>query len=162
MKLTLDGLDDIYEALRRTNEDMTEVVDKMLIAGGEIANREQQASMTRHGHVRTGSMRSEVRFEAPRLSRYSSGRYVSSYTRGADRYGTSNQLKAFVLNYGSAGHIKRSGRTPVLQNKKRVRIGPKIASSGWFDEAYEKAGPQIESAMRKIWDGWDPETGKGV
>lgn len=124
MRVTIDGLDDILEVLRRTKEDMSEVVDKMLVAGGEIANRAQQESIDDHRHIRTGSMRANVRFEEPRLSLYSSGRYVSSYSRGADKYGTSNQKKAFILNYGSAGHIKRFGGTPVLQGGKRVRTGP--------------------------------------
>ena len=130
MRVTIDGLDDIYEVLRRTNEDMTEVVDEMLTTGGEIANREQQASISRHRHIRTGSMRDNVRFEEPRLSLYSSGRYVSSYSRGADKFGTSNQKKAFILN-----------------NK----------YSGWFNEAYEKANPQIAAAMRRVWEKWNPD-----
>ena len=130
MRVTIDGLDDIYEVLRRTNEDMTEVVDEMLTTGGEIANREQQASISRHKHIRTGSMRDNVRFEEPRLSLYSSGRYVSSYSRGADKFGTSNQKKAFILN-----------------NK----------YSHWFDEAYEKANPQIPAAMRRVWEKWNPD-----
>ena len=157
MRVTIDGLEDIYEALRRTNEDMTEVVDEMLTTGGEIANREQQASISRHKHIRTGSMRDNVRFEEPRLSLYSSGRYVSSYSRGADEFGTSNQKKAFILNYGSSGHIKRFGRTPVLKNNKKVRVGPKIGASKWFDEAYEKANPQITAAMRRVWEKWNPD-----
>lgn len=135
MRVTIDGLDDILEVLRRTKEDMSEVVDKMLVAGGEIANRAQQESIDDHRHIRTGSMRANVRFEEPRLSLYSSGRYVSSYSRGADKYGTSNQKKAFILN-----------------NK----------YSHWFDEAYEKANPQITAAMRRVWDEWNPETGEGV
>ncbi len=130
MRVTIDGLDDIYEVLRRTNEDMTEVVDEMLTTGGEIANREQQASIDRYDHRRTRSMRNNVRFEEPRLSLYSSGRYVSSYSRGADKFGTSNQKKAFILN-----------------NK----------YSGWFNEAYEKANPQIAAAMRRVWEKWNPD-----
>lgn len=130
MRVTIDGLEDIYEVLRRTNEDMTEVVDEMLTTGGEIANREQQASIDRYNHRRTRSMRNNVRFEEPRLSLYSSGRYVSSYSRGADKFGTSNQKKAFILN-----------------NK----------YSHWFDEAYEKANPQITAAMRRVWDEWNPD-----
>ena len=130
MRVTIDGLDDIYEVLRRTNEDMTEVVDEMLTTGGGIANREQQASISRHKHIRTGSMRDNVRFEEPRLSLYSSGRYVSSYSRGADKFGTSNQKKAFILNY---------------------------KYSGWFNEAYEKANPQIAAAMRRVWEKWNPD-----
>ena len=98
MRVTIDGFEDIYEVLRRTNEDMTEVVDEMLTTGGEIANREQQASIDQYNHRRTRSMRNNVRFEEPRLSLYSSGRYVSSYSRGADKFGTSNQKKAFILN----------------------------------------------------------------
>lgn len=134
-RITLNGLDDILDALRNTTEDMTEVVDKMLIAGGEVANKAQQESIDAHRHIRTGSMRANVRFEEPRLSLYSSGRYVSSYSRGADKFGTSNQKKAFILNY---------------------------SISHWFDEAYEKANPQITAAMRKVWDEWNPETGEGV
>lgn len=130
MRVTIDGLDDIYEVLRRTNEDMTEVVDEMLTTGGEIANREQQASILRHKHIRTGSMRDNVRFEEPRLSLYSSGRYVSSCSRGADKFGTSNQKKAFILNH---------------------------KYSGWFNEAYEKANPQIAAAMRRVWEKWNPD-----
>ncbi len=130
MRVTIDGLDDIYEVLRRTNEDMTEVVDEMLTTGGEIANREQQASIDRYDHRRTRSMRNNVRFEEPRLSLYSSGRYVSSYSRGADDFGTSNQKKAFILNY---------------------------KYSGWFNEAYEKANPQIAAAMRRVWEKWNPD-----
>ena len=130
MRVTIDGLEDIYEVLRRTNEDMAEVVDEMLTTGGEIANREQQASIDRYDHRRTRSMRNNVRFEEPRLSLYSSGRYVSSYSRGADKFGTSNQKKAFILN-----------------NK----------YSHWFDEAYEKANPQITAAMRRVWDEWNPD-----
>lgn len=161
-RITLNGLDDILDVLRNTTEDMTEVVDKMLIAGGEVANKAQQESIDAHRHIRTGSMRANVRFEEPRLSLYSSGRYVSSYSRGADKFGTSNQKKAFILNYGSSGHIKRFGGKPVLENKKKVRVGPKIGASHWFDEAYEKANPQITAAMRKVWDEWNPETGEGV
>lgn len=130
MRVTIDGLDDIYEVLRRTNEDMTEVVDEMLTTGGEIADREQQASIDRYNHRRTRSMRNNVRFEEPRLSLYSSGRYVSSYSRGADKFGTSNQKKAFILN-----------------NK----------YSHWFDEAYKKANPQIAAAMRRVWEKWNPD-----
>ena len=63
MRVTIDGLEDIYEVLRRTNEDMTEVVDRMLVAGGEIANKAQQESIDAHRHIRTGSMRANVRFE---------------------------------------------------------------------------------------------------
>ena len=134
-RITLNGLDDILDVLRNTTEDMTEVVDKMLIAGGEVANKAQQESIDAHRHIRTDSMRANVRFEEPRLSLYSTGRYVSSYSRGADKFGTSNQKKAFILNY---------------------------SFSHWFDEAYEKANPQITAAMRKVWDEWNPETGEGV
>lgn len=141
-RITLDGIDDILDELSRATEDMTEVVDRMLIAGGEIANEALQASIQQHGHIRTSSMYGSVRFEEPRLSMYSTSRYVSSYSRGADIKGTSNQIKSFVLNYGS---------------EKR-----KIKASHWFDEAYENAAPRIEAAMRKVWDEWKLEKGKGV
>lgn len=141
-RITLDGIDDIIEELRQATEDMTEVVDKMLIAGGEVANEELQASILRHDHILTSSMYNSVRFEEPRLSMFSTSRYVSSYSRGADVKGTSNQKKSFVLNYGSE---KRN-----------------IKASHWFDEAYEKAAPRIEAAMRKVWDEWKIEKGKGV
>lgn len=134
-KITLDGLDDVLNVLRRTAEGMTEVVDDMLTAGGEVANKAQQEAIYRHKHHRTYSMVDNVRYERPRLSLYSSGRYVSSYSRGADKFGTSNQKKAFILNY---------------------------SFSHWFDEAYEKANPQITAEMRKVWDKWNPETGEGV
>ena len=77
-RISIDGLDDILEELRNATEDMSEVVAKMLEAGGKIANEELQASIQRHGHILTGSMYSSVKFEEPRLSMYSTSKYVLS------------------------------------------------------------------------------------
>lgn len=55
-KMYVDGIDNIQNALHTTEDGIADFVDDLLAAGGEIAKKKIEESITRHHHVRTGEL----------------------------------------------------------------------------------------------------------
>ena len=130
-KITIDGIDDIVRRINELGNRTTETVDKMLNAGGYVMKTEQQEVVsTSHRHILTGSMHDKIGYTTPKNA--GTGRQTTIYPRGADGKKTSNALKGFVLNYGSAARG--------------------IVGDGWFDYGVTVAEPKVEETMRQIFE----------
>lgn len=125
------GIDDIIEELTRLGDAGKEVGDEMLLAGAEEVKLAWEISAGTHGHRDTGDMIKSIGF--PRQPKDVGGmRSIDIYPRGKDRKGVRNAEKAFVLEYGTSS----------------------IPATHWVTEADENAGPMVQDAMEKIWDGF--------
>lgn len=100
-KITFDGVDDLIQGINDLHDRSAEIVDAMLHAGGDTLKKGLRDTVVAYNHVRTGSMRDKIGYSAPRGD--ANGKYVSVYPRGTDKRGTSNALKAFVINYSRPG-----------------------------------------------------------
>lgn len=130
-RIELTGLDDIVRRINELGNRTTETVDKMLNAGGYVMKTEQQDVVsTSHRHILTGSMHDKIGYTAPKNA--GTGRQTTVYPRGVDGKKTSNALKGFVLNYGSAARG--------------------IVGDHWFDYGVSATEPQAEEAMRQVFE----------
>ena len=73
-------------------------IRRIVEAGAKAAAEEMQRAIRDARHVRTGSMRDNVR--AAEYKETLGGGQMSVYPQGTDGRGVSNTLKAYVINYG--------------------------------------------------------------
>lgn len=129
-KIEFTGLDDIQRSITELGEKADIIVDKMLNAGGYVVKEEFKYQAENKGHILTGSLRNKIGYSSPRTS--NDERYTIVGPRGTDKKKTSNALKGYVLNYGSA-----------------VRG---IQGSAWFDWGIEHVEPKVEESMRRVFE----------
>ena len=107
-------------------EDMEETLDRLdregrkriVMAGAEALAKQMQGIIGETRHVRTGSMRQNVRpgqyHEDPEKA------WVEVYPQGEDSRGVSNAKKAFVINYGyGRRRTAKTGDKFITGNKKK-------------------------------------------
>ena len=82
-------------------------IKSIVMAGAEACVADMKGDISAFGHVRTGSMLSNVR--PGNYTESMGGGSVDVYPQGGDGRGVSNALKAFVINYGYGG--RRTART---------------------------------------------------
>ena len=125
------GIDDIINEITRLGDAGKEVGDEMLMAGAEEVKRAWKDSAEKHELRDTGDMINSIGF--PKQPKNVKGiRTIDIYPQGKDRKGVRNAEKAFVLEYGTSS----------------------IPATHWVTEADENAGPMVQDAMEKIWDGF--------
>lgn len=104
-KITMVGFDSVEVQLSRLLD--RNMIRQVVEAGARVAAEEMRNNIETARHVRTGSMRDNVK---PGIYHEDfGGGYVDVYPQDYDRRGTPNALKAFVINYGRGG--KRTERT---------------------------------------------------
>lgn len=118
------GMPEILAELRKRGEEGERVGQAMLDAGAAAAVASWQRTIDRLGLVNTGDLRDSI---APTDYR---GSYREITAKGKDRRGVRNGQKAFVLHYGTS----------------------RIRATYWWDTAYHEAEPQVNAAMRRVWD----------
>lgn len=104
-KMYVDGMDAIQNALRTTEDGISEFVDDLLAAGGEIAKKKIEESITRHHHVRTGELLRSIKITKGKDKdgqKYSEVKATGKRERNSK--GTANSYIAYVLNYGRSNY----------------------------------------------------------
>lgn len=132
-RITLNGLDDIARVLEGFRDAGKDIADRMLYAGGYVAKSQLKEEVQRHHHIDTGSMYENIGYTDPKGK--GSERFVTAYPRGSVKRKnktTSNALKGFVLNYGSAARG--------------------ITGDMWFDKGVYASEQQIEKEMIRVFD----------
>ena len=100
-KMYVDGIDNIQNALHTTEDGIADFVDDLLAAGGEIAKKKIEESITRHHHVRTGELLRSIKITKGKDKdgqKYSEVKATGKRERNSK--GTANSYIAYVLNYG--------------------------------------------------------------
>lgn len=129
-KFSVEGLDDIQEAMLRREQATIEAVPEMLKAGGEVIKRafqEETAKLNSTGRS-TGALTASIKVSA--VKERNGGQYVEIAPSGTDRHGVRNAEKGFVLNYGRSNMPARP----------------------WFTAANEKAADEATAEMRRVWE----------
>lgn len=129
-KFTVQGLEDIQEAMLRRDAATLEAVPEMLKAGGEVirsAFQEETAKLNSTGRG-TGALAASMKVSA--IKERNGGKYVDIAPTGKDSHGVSNATKGFVLNYG----------------RSRMPARP------WFTTANARAQDEATEAMRRVWE----------
>jgi len=124
MKLSFEGLDEVYREMTRAGESVGPTADRMAEAGAEEVVKGWQEAIQEAGLIRTGAMLRSVR-----AGKVKDGR-TDIYPQGKDAKGTRNAEKAFILHYGTSR--KRGTR--------------------FVDRAEEIAEPRAVEAMTRIWE----------
>jgi hypothetical protein len=123
------GIDRIIDEVLRMGNAGKEVGDKMLLAAAEEVKQAWKESAEKHGHRDMGDLINSITY--PRKPKDVGGvKTIDIYPQGKDRKGVRNAEKAFILHYGSSS----------------------IPGSGWVTDADEAAGPEVQTAMEKIFD----------
>lgn len=98
-RMEIDGMDDITGQLTKLQGNgIRTAVKRIVMAGAEADAREMEKLTRQAGHIRTGSMVGNIR--AGTYHESLDGGEVNVYPQGNDARGTSNAMKAFVINYG--------------------------------------------------------------
>ena len=95
-------------------------IREIVMAGAEKCSRDMQGVIGAYRHVRTGSMKENVR---PGIYHedLNSG-WVEVYPQGVDGRGVSNAKKAFVIDRGyGARRTKKTGDKFITKNKKQFQ-----------------------------------------
>lgn len=125
--VSTQGVDALIAELQKRGEDVTEVRDEMLEAGGAVLVETWRSVGDAHGYRKSGAMLDSV--AAERIGADT----VEVKPRGNAPHGkktVSNAYKAFLLHTGTS----------------------KIHGSHWVDEVTQQAAPKAEAAMRAIFD----------
>lgn len=104
-KMYVDGIDAIQNALHTTEDGIADFVDDLLAAGGEIAKKKIEESITRHHHVRTGEPLRSIKITKGKDKdgqKYSEVKATGKRERNSK--GTANSYIAYVLNYGRSNY----------------------------------------------------------
>ena len=104
-KMYVDGIDTIQNALHATEDGIADFVDDLLAAGGEIAKKKIEESITRHHHVRTGELLRSIKIIKGKDKdgqKYSEVKATGIRERNSK--GTANSYIAYVLNYGRSNY----------------------------------------------------------
>lgn len=104
-KMYVDGIDNIQNALHTTEDGIADFVDDLLAAGGEIAKKKIEGSITRHHHVRTGELLRSIKITKGKDKdgqKYSEVKATGKRERNSK--GTANSYIAYVLNYGRSNY----------------------------------------------------------
>ena len=118
-KMYVDGIDNIQNALHTTEDGKADFVDDLLAAGGEIAKKKIEESITRHHHVRTGELLRSIKITKGKDKdgqKYSEVKATGKRERNSK--GTANSYIAYVLNYGRSNYRGTHFWTEELMEKK--------------------------------------------
>lgn len=121
-KISMTGFDSVEMQLSRLLD--RNMIRQVVEAGAAKAAEEMRNNIETAGHVKTGSMRDNVK---PGIYHEDvGGGYMDVYPQDYDRKGVPNAMKAFVINYGRGG--ERTPRTgdkfitgKLAQTKKAVQ-----------------------------------------
>lgn len=128
-RMTLDGLDETLESMKKLGELTGEVANAMLMVGAAHVADGLVRSAKREGHRDTGKLIESIGYEAsPKTEDEIPVIYV--YARGTDDEGVPNKDKAFVNNYGTT----------------------KIDETEWWEEGEAEAEPKAVAGMIEVWD----------
>lgn len=106
-KMYVDGINAIQNALHATEDGIADFVDDLLAAGGEIAKKKIEESITRHHHVRTGEttlLRSIKITKGKDKDGQKYSEVKATGIRERNSKGTANSYIAYVLNYGRSNY----------------------------------------------------------
>lgn len=102
--MTWQGLDDVYDEMRRMEQTTGEVAQRMIEAGGQECIRAWKIAIGMHGHSgkgisgrATGEMMNAVGIK---FVKKQGKRCAEIYPLGKDSRGVRNAEKAFILHYG--------------------------------------------------------------
>lgn len=128
-RLSMSGLDDIVEEMKKMGELSGKAADAMIVVGANETRDAWQQVAREHGYHDTGAMIESVGY------RYKPGdirdaRVAVIYPQGKDKKGMRNAEKAFLLHYGTH----------------------RIQASYWVDKAEAVAEKKAYPAMEKVWD----------
>lgn len=104
-KMYVDGIDAIQNALHTTEDGIADFVDDLLAAGGEIAKKKIEESITRHHHDRPGELLRSIKITKGKDKdgqKYSEVKATGKRERNSK--GTANSYIAYVLNYGRSNY----------------------------------------------------------
>ena len=127
-RMEFSGVNDVLDELFRESERLERKATEMLGEAGQVVVKAWQDTIEARGHVRTGSMRDNVR--ASKVTRKGEAYTCSIYPHGRDGKRHGNAEKAFILHYGTS----------------------KIKGDHFVDEAEERAADAAEAAMQNAWD----------
>jgi len=116
-KFTYDAGDGFAEGLDRLGRD---AIKTLVMAGAEAVTKDMQKAIGEYHHVKTGSMKQNVR---PGIYHedLNSG-WVDVYPQGSDGRGVSNAKKAFVIDRGyGARRTKKTGDKFITKNQKQFQ-----------------------------------------
>lgn len=141
------GLNELLVELAYYDMQTGPTADRMLLAGAEVVKDAWKQEATRRKFCDTGAMINSIGY--PRAVKSAADiRSVDIYPQGADKRGTRNAEKAFVLHWGtqSAASVKRR------KKKGKKFSGPGIPATHWVDDADRLSGPGVMEAYTRIWD----------
>lgn len=106
-RLAIDGMKEVSEQLNRLDRGMRSAVKRIVMAGAKAEEKTMAQQTQTAGHVRTGAMMGSV--GSGQYHETLGGGEINVYPQGADGKGTSNALKAYVINYGRGKKSKKMG-----------------------------------------------------
>lgn len=135
-RFEVEGMDEIIRQMRSMQQLTGKVAEAMLMAGAEEVREAWRESAEKHKHRDTGQLIESIGY--PRKPKAASDMLsIDIYPQKKNDRGIRNAEVAFVLHYGTT----------------------KMPGSGWVDDADTISGPNVTSAMQRIWAEY-LETGK--
>lgn len=138
-----EGINELIDDLGRSGESAGEVAEKMCVEAGKICVKSWKESISKHGHVDTGSMERSVKNTS--VKKDGSSLKIDTYASSSDSKGVSNTLKSAVLHFGRNGHQVWRGKN------KGKRMGS-IIGSYFVDDANDSASEELDKKLPDMWD----------
>lgn len=128
-KLTYDAGEGFDRGLDKLGRD---AVKTIVMAGADKCSEDMQKVIGEYHHVRTGSMKANVR---PGIYHEDLGSgWVEVYPQGSDSRGVSNAKKAFVIDRGyGARRTKKTGDKFITKNQKQFKADVSTAMQAASD-----------------------------
>ena len=129
-RMTSSGLEDMFKQMSDLGELMGEVADRMLLAGAEEVKKAWRKVANDLNYKDTGRMIESINYAKGKSGKASGVKAVAIYPQGVNHKNVRNAEIAYILHYGTS---KRPG-------------------SHWVDTAEALAAPEVERAVKEIWD----------